>query len=229
MSTIAERLLEVDTKLNNILTNSNTALTNKGKTAVSDLSDLPSAVAELKNPTGTINITENGTVDVSNYASANVNVQGSSSENNVKMLARNTTGLGYFQAYQYIESVDDNYDVSGITNLKSLFGSFSSLKKSPIMNTSSATIIQNMFGGCGNLIDVPVYDFSNVTNNYNAFANCPSLSNESLNNIMEMCIGMTQVTNKTLKYMGISSTQATTCQGLSNWSAFTSAGWTTGY
>lgn len=74
MSTIAERLSEVDTKLNNILTNANTALTNKGKTAVSDLSDLPSAVAELKNPTGTISITENGTVDVSQYASANVNI-----------------------------------------------------------------------------------------------------------------------------------------------------------
>ena len=81
MSTIAERLSEVDTKLNNILTNSNTQLTNKGKTAVSDLSDLPSAVAELKNPTGTINIIENGTVDVSNYASADVSVSGSGGKN----------------------------------------------------------------------------------------------------------------------------------------------------
>ena len=81
MSTIAERLSEVDTKLNNILTNANTELTNKGKTAVSDLSDLPSAVGELKNPTGTISITENGTVDVSNYASADVSVSGSGGKN----------------------------------------------------------------------------------------------------------------------------------------------------
>lgn len=81
MSTIAERLSEVDTKLNNILTNANTELTNKGKTAVSDLSNLPSALGELKNPTGTISITENGTVDVSNYASADVSVSGSGGKN----------------------------------------------------------------------------------------------------------------------------------------------------
>lgn len=180
-------------------------------------------------PTGTKDITENGTVDVSEYASANVNVQGSSSTNNVKMLARNTTGLSYFQAYQYIESIDDNYDVTGIADLRSLFSSFASLKKLPTMNTSSATNIQNWCNGCSSLIDVPVYDFSNVTNNYNTFANCPSLSNESLNNIMQMCIRMTGVANKNLKYMGISSTQATTCQSLSNWSNFVAAGWSTGY
>ncbi|MEE1143581.1 MAG: hypothetical protein U0L22_08120 [Bacteroidales bacterium] len=98
MSTIAERLSEVDTKLNNILTNANTELTNKGKTAVSDLSDLPSAVGELKNPTGTINITENGTVDVSNYASADVSVSGSGGKNvqyKLGMFVNTRTSYGY--------------------------------------------------------------------------------------------------------------------------------------
>lgn len=218
----------LNTKIKSILTEKNTKILPANIKKDVNILGVTGTYAGQQ-PTGTISITENGTVDVSQYASANVNVQGSSSENNVKMLARNTTGLGYFQAFQYIESVDDNYDVTGITNLKSLFASFVSLKKSPTMNTSSATIIQNMFVGCEKLIDVPVYDFSNVTNNYNTFANCPSLSNESLNNIMQMCIGMTGVANKTLKYMGISSTQATTCQSLSNWSAFVSAGWTTGY
>lgn len=35
--------------------------------------------------------------------------------------------------------------------------------------------------------------------------------------------------NKTLKYVGLTSDQATTCTGLSNWAACEAAGWTTGY
>lgn len=218
----------LNTKIKSILTEKNTKILPANiKKDVNILG--VTGTYEGQQPSGTISITENGTVDVSEYASADVNVQGSSSENNAKMLARNTTGLSYFQAYQYIETIDDNYEVTGIADLRSLFSSFSSLKRLPTMNTSSATNVQNMCYGCDNLVYIPVYDFSSVTNNYNTFKNCPSLSNESLNNIMQICIGMTGVSNKNLKYMGLTSTQATTCQSLSNWSAFTSAGWTTGY
>lgn len=218
----------LNTKIKSILTEKNTKiLPSNIKKDVNILG--VTGTYEGQQPSGTISITENGTVDVSEYASADVNVQGSSSENNAKILPRNTTGLNYFQVFQYIEYIDDNYDVTGISDLRSLFTSFASLKKLPTMNTSSATSLQNWCNGCSSLIDVPVYDFSNVTNNYNVFANCPSLSSESLNNIMQTCIGMTKANTKTLKYMGITSTQATTCQSLSNWSAFVSAGWSTGY
>ena len=45
-----------------------------------------------------------------------------------------------------------------------------------------------------------------------------------------MCAGATSYTGtKTLSTLGLTSAQATICQGLSNYSAFTSAGWTTGY
>lgn len=179
-------------------------------------------------PTGTKQITQNGTVDVSNYASANVNVQGSSSTNNAKILPRSGN---YFNIYTFIESIDDNYDVSAVTNIKSLFSSLFGLKKAPAMNTSHIENAQNLFSTCESLVTVPYYDFSSLTgnNNYNMFNYCPMLSNDSLNNILASCITMTGVNNKTLKYMGISSTQATTCQSLSNWSDFVAAGWTTGY
>ena len=55
------------------------------------------------------------------------------------------------------------------------------------------------------------------------------LTNDSLNNILEMCKNSVMSSNKTLKYIGLSSTQATTCTTLSNWAACESAGWTTGY
>ena len=62
------------------------------------------------------------------------------------------------------------------------------------------------------------------------FQSCTLLTQESLNNILQMCINATSFTGtKTLKYLGLSSTQATTCQSLSNYQAFLNAGWTTGY
>ena len=45
-----------------------------------------------------------------------------------------------------------------------------------------------------------------------------------------MCANATSYTGtKTLAYIGLTSEQATKCQSLSNYSAFTAAGWTTGY
>lgn len=79
--TIAERLNDIDTKLTTLLTNTNTQLTSKGKEQIRDLGEIPNTVSELKNPTGTINIVENGNVDVSNYATANVNVASSGGKN----------------------------------------------------------------------------------------------------------------------------------------------------
>ena len=57
-----------------------------------------------------------------------------------------------------------------------------------------------------------------------------NLSDESLNNILAMCANATSYTGtKTLAYIGLTSAQANKCKTLSNYSAFTSAGWTTGY
>lgn len=154
--------------------------------------------------------------------------EGSTSTKNAKILPR--TG-GYFNIAQFIQEIDDNYDVTAVTNIKQLFYSCLALIKAPTMNTSHITNAQNLFNQCESLVTVPNYNFSSLTgnNNYNMFNGCTSLSNESLNNILAMCITMTGVTNKTLKYMGLSSTQAEICQTLSNWDDFVAAGWTTGY
>ena len=58
------------------------------------------------------------------------------------------------------------------------------------------------------------------------FYNCIKLSDDSLNNIMASLatVADTGTTNKTLAYIGLTSSQATKCTTLSNYSAFTAAG-----
>ena len=88
-----------------------------------------------------------------------------------------------------------------------------------------------MFSSCTNLTTIPLLDTSSATNMKNMFYGCDNLNNESLNNILQMCINATKVTTskKTLKSIGLSEEQATKCTTLSNYEAFTAAGWTTGY
>ena len=121
-------------------------------------------------------------------------------------------------------------DTSNVTNMQTMFSGCSNLKTIPLLDTSNVINIFFMFTNCSKLKNVPVLDISKATNIMSMFANCTALSNESLNNILAMCIGATSYTGtKSLFQIGLNSAQATTCTGLSNWSAAQSAGWTTGF
>ena len=146
-------------------------------------------------------------------------------------------------------------NTSNVTNMENTFYGCSSLTTIPQLNTSKVYYMRNTFTGCSNLTTIPQLDtsrvgdmiqmFSDCTNlttipqldisnveyyMWDMFHNCSSLSDDSLNIIMQMCINATSYTGtKTLKYIGLTSEQATKCTTLSNYSAFTSAGWTTGY
>lgn len=117
---------------------------------------------------------------------------------------------------------------------ESMFQSCFMLKKIKGLNTSGVTSMYNMFASCYELTDIEVLDTSTLANTgmRSMFNGCTKLSNESLNNILQMCINAVKVTTetyKTLSYIGLTSAQATVCQGLSNYQAFLDAGWTTGY
>lgn len=125
-------------------------------------------------------------------------------------------------------------DTSNVTNMMFAFYSCLSLQALPALNTSRVTNMQSMFNGCSNLTTIPLLDTSKITSAglVSTFSRCSALSNESLNNILAMCINATQITDasyKTLKRVGLTSAQALICEGLSNWSAFLAAGWTGGY
>lgn len=128
------------------------------------------------------------------------------------------------------------FDTSNVTDFGEMFAYNTGIVTSPQFDTSKANSIYYMFRGCTNLVNVPILNTANLGNgiaNFNmTFFGCPNLSNESLNNILAMCIGAVKITDtnkKTLKYIGLNQTQAETCQTLSNWDAFVEAGWSTGY
>ena len=122
-------------------------------------------------------------------------------------------------------------NTGNVKSMSNMFSGCKSLTSIPLLDTSNVTEMAYMFENCTSLTTVPQLDISKVTNTFDVFKGCTSLSNESLNNILGICIGATSFTStKTLKYaMGLTSAQANICKSLSNYSAFIAAGWTTGY
>lgn len=123
------------------------------------------------------------------------------------------------------------FDTSKVENMNGMFNYCRSLTTIPQLDTRNVTDMGSMFRSCSNITTLPVLDTSNVTNMNNMFQYAYVSDEDVLNNILAMCINAVKITssNKTLKYIGLSSSQATTCQGLSNYQAFLDAGWTTGY
>ncbi len=134
-------------------------------------------------PIGTIDITENGQVDVTNFASANVNVQGQD------------TGVGSRQWWLDILSVKTNFsyqfnlctslttipqlDTSKGTNFSYMFNGCTSLTTLPQLNTSKGTNFGSMFTGCTSLTTIPQLDTSKGTSTTALsamFFNCSSLT-----------------------------------------------------
>jgi hypothetical protein len=140
-------------------------------------------------------------------------------------------------------TIDNMFSESGIevapyfitskaTSVTNMFYKCKSLKEVPAYQFNSATVLTNVFNYCTKLETVPVLGVANAVSMQNMFQYCNKLTDESLNNIMQMCINATKVTNasyKKLSYLGLTTTQATRCKSLSNYQAFLDAGWVTGY
>ena len=147
-----------------------------------------------------------------------------------------TSFSGFIRNCKQITSLP-YFDTSNGTNFGQMCQSARALVSFPQINTSNGTNFADMFQDCKALVNVPVLDWSKATGLNNVFGGyssgglpaCDNLSNESLNNILEMCANATayiqQGTNMTLKYIGLTSAQATTCETLSNWDTFVAAGW----
>lgn len=132
-----------------------------------------------------------------------------------------------FQGFTNLKSIA-LFDTSNATNFSYVFAGCSSLEEIPKFDTSKVLYMGNAFRGCTNLKTVPVLDTSSLNHMNSAFDQCPNLSDESLNNIMQMCINAKKYTlTKTLTAIGINTqVQIDRCKNLSNYQAFLDAGWT---
>ncbi len=149
-------------------------------------------------------------------------------------------------------------DTSNVTDMSEMFRGCSNLRDVPELfckyNCGCGSMFQNcsnlisvgmtnignnatkMFAYCTELKDVSITSASYVTSVnslQNMYQSCLKLTNESLDNILQMCISATQYGGtKTLAYLGITDTTAypsSRIQALPHYQDFINAGWTIGY
>lgn len=154
-------------------------------------------------PSGEINIISNGTYDVTDKASANVNIPekvlGTKtiiSNGIYKAVDDNLDGYSEVEVETsgvniwdyFIEQPPSNQgqfiyyikklpvvDTSNLRTTKYMFSGFMNLQEVPPIDTSKVTTMSYMFSNCSKLTEVPLLDTSLVTDMSSMFSNCSQL------------------------------------------------------
>lgn len=121
-------------------------------------------------------------------------------------------------------------DTKNVEKMYNMFNGCEQLVTVPELNTENVTDAMSMFNGCTKLVNVPILNLKNVKSYAsNMFNNCKKLSVQSLDNILQTCIGMTTFTGtKKLSTLGITSTfeNYSSITSLPHYQDFLNAGWT---
>ena len=127
-----------------------------------------------------------------------------------------------------------NIDTSLIVNMNNLFENCISLEVTPQLDISSLISFDSVFKGCKKLRTIRLLNPSNKKfKNMNNIVSDRNSGNVDLDNdSLHLLLGLIDTGytgTKTLKGLGMRSSEATTCAGFDEWSSLVSAGWSTGY
>ena len=205
IKTIEEKLTTVKTSLSNI----KTSIVNKGQTPTGDITTYATAIDNISTgatPTGTISITKNGTHDVTNYASAEVNV---ASSGGVPYIPLEVTADGILQmpSTNFTFSLPSSVTSIGNYGLYYAFFGCLGLTSANLSNVTSIARygLYGAFVSCSNLTSV---DLSNVT----------SIGEQSLVGTFNICSNLTSVDLSNVASIGNNglSVAFTRCEKLSS-------------
>lgn len=124
-------------------------------------------------------------------------------------------------------------DMTDVSHTVCMFRGCSSLVTAPFYDLKDVIEAQGMFRDCTALENVPLYDTSRFTTSAAftlMFYGCPNLTEESLDNILQMCINATSyIGNKTLYELGINYNSSyydeNMIRALPHYNQFINAGW----
>lgn len=121
------------------------------------------------------------------------------------------------------------------TDCRSVFEGCAKLTEVPYLETSKATTMAYFCNGCSSLVTLPEYDTSSVSaaGLGDFIKNCRNLSDESLDNMLKMCLKSKVLTNaaaswRQLSSVGFTAAQLDRCLEMDSYKACLAAGWSRG-
>ena len=224
-----------------------------------DISQYASVDVEVPEPTGEYQVTANGLYNIKQYEQVNVNVPQPIAFDKLSFrdtVVSNQTGIDSFMSF--LSAIDwsqikicdymfRSVQLGTSSSYKPFTYTFPSsfkptscsnmfygtkISSIPLFDTSLVTSMMSFCNGSTYLVDVPKYNTTSITAQsgvQSMFYGCQQLSQQSVDNVLQMCIDLSSKFTSTLSYLwnnSLPQTISDKAQNSSYYQAFLDSGWT---